>query len=397
MIHSTSQRIAFLGSISPLSVFPLDCIRGGKNAPHHPAPWISGLLPELAATSSYHLRVLIPDFSILRPMLVEKDGVEYEGIPCPLPERFNRWGFYYQKSLMINRAAKRFNPHLFHAFGFETGAATIALRTGYPVSCFIQGISEKLFPFYTERSWIDKHVSRWSERRSVKKVRWMVAENEFARNWALSHNPSAEIEVIPHTLRSNFLADGCPNFACNFAYVGTITQNKGLDTCLRALATTHNRHATLSIVGSGPYQNELMQLAAHLGILERVNFVGPLHTVDVIRQLNQSTGLLIASRMDTSPNVVTEAHAIGLPVIGTRVGGIPEMIDHEVDGFLVECDDAATMASYMDRLLDDPNLAAQMGAMGRRKIQTLNDPSRIANANRKFFSRVLAEAAKIPR
>jgi glycosyltransferase involved in cell wall biosynthesis len=98
--------------------------------------------------------------------------------------------------------------------------------------------------------------------------------------------------------------------------------------------------------------------------------------------------------MDTSPNVITEAHAIGIPVIGTRVGGIPEMIVHEVDGFLVDGNDATTMASYMNDILDDPQKAQRMGAMGRKKVQILNDPARIAAANRNFFSEVLAETAK---
>jgi glycosyltransferase involved in cell wall biosynthesis len=326
--------------------------------------------------------------------LLEREGVEYEGIPCPVPERFNRWGLYYQRSLLISRAVRRFNPDLLHAFGYETGAATIALRSRYPVSCFIQGISEKLFPYYKERSWIDKHVALWCERKAVSQVRWMVAENEFARNWALRHNPSAQVQVIPHALRSEFLEGGSPNFAPNFVCLGTITNNKGVDTCVQALAKIHHPDATLTIIGNGPYQEEIEKLSSRLGVAHRVHFLGPLHTSDVIRELNKSTCLLLASRMDTSPNVITEAHAIGIPVIGTRVGGIPEMIVHEVDGFLVDGNDATTMASYMNDILDDPQKAQRMGAMGRKKVQILNDPARIAAANRNFFSEVLAETAK---
>jgi glycosyltransferase involved in cell wall biosynthesis len=391
------MKIAFIGALAPSSVLPNEFIRERSRGITHPTPWVSALLPELARSGHYHLRMIMVDFSIKRHVFIEKDGVEYEGIPSLLPERLNRKLLLYQKSLPTCAAIKRFQPHLVHAFGFETGSASIALRSGFPVSCFIQGISEKIDPYNQQRDWLERKVALWCERTAVSRVRWMVAENEFARNWALSHNPSADIEVIPHTLRSQFLDKACPNFAPNFVFVGTLSYNKGIDTCLQALAKTHHPHATLTIIGSGPYREELEKLVSCLGLAHRVHFLGPLHTSDVIRELNQSTCLLLASRMDTSPNVLTEAHAIGLPVIGTRVGGIPEMIDHEVDGFLVDGNDASAMASYMNHILDDPQKACQMGAMGRKKVQTLNDPARIADASRNFFSRVLAEAAKTPR
>jgi glycosyltransferase involved in cell wall biosynthesis len=391
------MKIAFIGSLAPSSVLPHEYIKERSRGLCHPAPWVSALLPELAKTGHYQLRMIMVDFSIKRHVLIEKDGIEYEGIPSVLPERLNRKLFLYQKSLPTCAAIRRYQPDLVHAFGFETGSASIALRSGFPVSCFIQGISEKIDPYNQQRDWLERKVALWCERNAVSRARWMVAENEFARKWALSHNPSADIEVIPHTLRRQFLNEACPNFAPNYIFIGTLTHNKGIDTCLHALAKIRNPHATLTIVGSGPCQGGLQQLSGHLGISERVHFAGPLDTAGVIRQMNQSTGLLLASRMDTSPNVVTEAHAMGLPVIATRVGGIPEMIGHQVDGFLVDANDSAAMASYMDRLLDDPKQAAQMGAMGRKKVQTLNDPTCIADANRNFFSRVLADAAQASR
>lgn len=67
--------------------------------------------------------------------------------------------------------------------------------------------------------------------------------------------------------------------------------------------------------------------------------------------LNRAGAFVIASRMNTSPNALTEAHAIGLPVIGTRAGGIPEMIEEGKDGMLEPVDDADAMADRMQRLL----------------------------------------------
>jgi glycosyltransferase involved in cell wall biosynthesis len=107
--------------------------------------------------------------------------------------------------------------------------------------------------------------------------------------------------------------------------------------------------------------------------------------------MNASTALAIGSRMDTSPNVVSEAHAIGLPVIGTRVGGIPEMIDEGTDGYVVDGDDAQAMGERMDRLLSDPETCRRMGEAGREKVRLLNSPAAVAQAHVDFFQTIREE------
>jgi glycosyltransferase involved in cell wall biosynthesis len=121
-----------------------------------------------------------------------------------------------------------------------------------------------------------------------------------------------------------------------------------------------------------------------------VEFTGALERDQVIARMNQSSVFVIGARMDTSPNVVTEAHAIGLPVVGTRTGGIPEMIDEGRDGFLVDVDDVAVMAERMERLLSRPDEARALGAAGRAKVRRLNDPDAVAAAHAEYFRRMVA-------
>lgn len=379
------MKIAFVGSLPAAAVLPHEFIREKDRLGNHPAPWIQGLLPSLARRSGLKLRVMLVQRAILRPCMAERDGVEYEGVPYPFPERFNFRALHLPKSLVMKAALERFEPDLVHAFGMETGSATIALRSGFPVSCFIQGISEKLFPHYSARPLGDVMAERWCEARAVRRIRWFVAETEFARKWAISKNSTAEVALIPHPLRQEFLAGACPSYQKQIISVGGLDGRKGMDTVIKAFARTKTAGARLCIVGSGPLEAQLKELSASLGLEERVEFTGTLDAKRVIERMNASSVLTIASRMDTSPNVVSEAHAMSLPVIGTRVGGIPEMIDEGIDGHLVDADDFDAMSMRMDRLLSDPEACRRMGEAGREKVRQLNSPDAVAQAHLEFF------------
>ena len=388
------MKIAFIGSLPVSSVFPPEVLRKKNPSHEHPAPWIAALLPKLAEMSDFQMRLIIPHRNLTKRVVIEKNGVEYEGVPIPVPMRFTRKSFYHSISHYTSPVLREYGPDVIHAFGFETGSALLAVRSGLPTSCFIQGIAEKLFPYYSERAWIDRYVGRWGEQRAVGRVPWMVAETEFAKKWALSKNPDAYVKLIPHPLRSAFLEQTRSKCAKNIVVVGGLDSRKGVDTVIRAFARAGVEDATLTIVGNGPLRSNLESLASHLDVVKRVQFTGALDQTGVIGALQQSRAMVIASRMDTAPNVVSEAHAIGLPVIGTRAGGIPEMIDDGIDGFHVDVDDHEMMSDLIGRLLHNPSLAKKMGEAGRAKVETLNSADDVARAHVEFFNRIKTDLAK---
>jgi glycosyltransferase involved in cell wall biosynthesis len=385
------MKIALLGPLPAASVLPLEVIRPRNRSGEHPAPWIVALLPALARASGFKLRVILVQRAILRHTLVEREGVEYEGIPTLALERWFRPSRFWSKTPQARAAIRRFQPDVVHAFGLETGLANVALRCGFPVSCFIQGIAECFTQFGTEFSPRQRRLMLAAELDAVRRIRWLVAETCFARDWALAKHPAAHVALIPHPLRSVFLEEAAPRFERKVLSVGALSDYKGMDTIVRAFAKVPDAQARLTLVGDGALRGQLVALAASLGIAARVEFTGVLDRAGVIRELNSAGVFVLGSRMDTSPNVLTEAHAIGLPVIGTRAGGIPEMIDEGKDGFVVPVDDADAMADRMQRLLADPALARRLGAAGRAKVKEWNAPAAVAAAHVEFFNRVQAD------
>ena len=192
------MKIAFIGSLPVTSVFPTEVLRKKNQSHEHPAPWIAALLPKLAEISDFKMRLIIPHRNLTKRIIIEKNGVEYEGVPIPVPMRFARKSFYHSISHYTSPVLREYGPDVVHAFGFETGSALLAVRSGLPTSCFIQGIAEKLYPYYSERAWIDRYVGRWGEQRAVGRVPWMVAETKFAKKWAIYFSPK------PHRRHRSF-------------------------------------------------------------------------------------------------------------------------------------------------------------------------------------------------
>jgi len=151
---------------------------------------------------------------------------------------------------------------------------------------------------------------------------------------------------------------------------------KGVATSLRAFAIfkKDNPEAEFFIAGKGPLQPELEMLAAGLGIFKNVHFVGFL-SQPKLRELYASSHLFLHPS-ETSPNQdqegvpnsILEGMATGLPVAGTRHGGIPEAVDHGRTGLLVPEEDHVALANAMQEITHSPGLLAEMGLRARAAV-----------------------------
>jgi glycosyltransferase involved in cell wall biosynthesis len=213
------------------------------------------------------------------------------------------------------------------------------------------------------------------ERRARVRTDAVIAENRFAADWAVSVNPKLKYAVIPHVIAKEFLVSDS-SYGQRIVFIGSLNTNKRPDMVARAFASIagDHPHAELVIIGngSGDIIGRINDLIRHKELGGRIRLTGALSRREVIMELSGSCCLVSASIMDTSPNVITEAHACGVPVVATRIGGIPEMVADGVDGFLVDVDDEEAMARYMSLLLFDRSLSEQMGKRGKIKVTELN-------------------------
>jgi glycosyltransferase involved in cell wall biosynthesis len=158
---------------------------------------------------------------------------------------------------------------------------------------------------------------------------------------------------------------------------------KGVDVLIRAVAKCLGAGIVvrLTVVGDGRYRAPLETLAKELGISGSINLMGQLPSKPEVRNaLDDADLFVLASRTEGLPRAMLEAMARALPCIGTRVGGIPELLD---DDDLVDPDDADGLASKIRQVVADPN---RMFQMSERNLRVSRDYSAdILNARRKQF------------
>lgn len=152
--------------------------------------------------------------------------------------------------------------------------------------------------------------------------------------------------------------------------VGRVEHVKGFDLLLEAFAASPlAERARLTIVGDGSELAELRRRARTLGVEDRVSFPGMLGPDAVAEALAAATVVVVPSRKEAASIVVLEAWRAGRPVVGTVLGGPRTLLTDGVDGLLVDPRDAGALADAIGSLLDAPDLAAALGAAGRREVE----------------------------
>jgi len=151
-------------------------------------------------------------------------------------------------------------------------------------------------------------------------------------------------------------------------FVGRIQPLKGLDVAVRALAHLRRRDPQLVVVGGASGTGgdaevaRIRSLVAGLGVDPDVRFVDPQPHHLLSTYYRAADVCLVPSRSESFGLVALEAAACGTPVVAAAVGGLRTLVEHGRSGFLVEGRDPAVFAAYVDELLDNPALAASMGA-----------------------------------
>jgi len=149
--------------------------------------------------------------------------------------------------------------------------------------------------------------------------------------------------------------------------VANLRAEKGHDTLIAAASTIvdHYGNVEFHLVGDGPCREALQQQVRERGLSSRFHFLG--ERSDIPRLLAESDLFVLPSRSEACPNSVLEAMAAGLPVVASRVGGIPELVDSGVNGILITPDAPEALAAAALSILNRPAYAASLGRAAREK------------------------------
>ena len=238
----------------------------------------------------------------------------------------------------------------------------------------------------------DTFVDTWSRKDRLK---FRIASLSFTAVAGVSEQSRAGMlraGAPPHNAVTVLNGIGCPPCAIqrngSSPVVGTVARlapEKGIDRLLQAFSWVRAvTGAALVIVGDGPERPRLEALAAELGLADAVEFAG--YTSDVETALARMDVFALASRSEGIPLALLEAMAAGLPVVATRVGGVPEVVADGDTGILVPSGDVHALAGAITELLNDPERRRATGQRGRERVRTHFSHARMARSYRALYT-----------
>jgi glycosyltransferase involved in cell wall biosynthesis len=214
-------------------------------------------------------------------------------------------------------------------------------------------------------------------RRFLERAAQVVVLSEQWRRWVAERVPAASVTCIPNPVSDVHLVHA-PARGRMILYVGRLDRAKGLVDLLEALSALRLRMPDATLVCAGDGDARTLRLEAEkLGVADAVSFTGWIGAEQRRALMQRASVFVLPSYFEAMPMSLLEAMAARLPVIATRVGGIPDVVEDGVSGLLFEPGDVAALHRLIARVLHDPALAARLAANGRRSVMAHNAAERV--------------------
>ncbi|HSZ05251.1 MAG TPA: glycosyltransferase family 4 protein [Solirubrobacteraceae bacterium] len=239
----------------------------------------------------------------------------------------------------------------------------------------------------------------------VRHARFVVCISDYARSQLMTLNAPTEwsklhvVHVGVSTESFDRSRDASTTRIANkILCVGRLVPEKGHAILLQAIATVTERGQPvhLDLIGEGPSRPALESLAERLGVRSRVNFHGAVGQDAIRRFYSQASLFCLASFAEGVPVVFMEAMAMELPVISTRITGVPELVTDGVDGLLVVPARADQLAEAILSLLTNEPRARELGRAARAKVLSDFNLARSSEELMALFAAELAPSCSAP-
>ena len=293
---------------------------------------------------------------------------------------------------------REFQPQLLHAhFATEPTAAVreLAEESGVPFTFTAHGydIRRKPPPDFAERAAAARAVVTVSEANARYIVKTFGVPPEHIRiipcgvdtdQFRPVHGDGTAGRRLPSI-------EDIPWIVCVARHVRVKNLGLLLETC--ALLQDRGVLFRCAIIGDGPLRGELEEQRGRLGLERIVELGGAREQAQVLEWWRRASVAVLTSEDEGMPVCLMEAAACGVPTVATAVGGVPELVEDGVTGFLVPPGDTAALAAALQKLMQDFSLAARMGEASRRRAEDHFSVSGQGDRLLALWSELLAEEA----
>ncbi|MBZ5855774.1 glycosyltransferase family 4 protein [Flavihumibacter profundi] len=257
--------------------------------------------------------------------------------------------------------------------GIAFGEAKISTTWRRKLMCYYNG--------YLERLLLPKHVVQLSE-----------YSNKLFNSWK---GGKADTCIIPNAIKADyFQIPPIGQVSGTILYLGILYDRKNIMLLLYALKklVENNMAYRLEVVGgylNEEYKEQVENYIKENKLEQYIHFNGWLTQPEVIEKLNEIDILVITSKQETLPMAIAEAMAAGRVVVGTDVGGIPEMIDNNENGFVFTEGSESGLYSILASLYKKDDKVKQIGAAAKIKAQNTYFAARVARETLNFYQTII--------
>jgi glycosyltransferase involved in cell wall biosynthesis len=298
----------------------------------------------------------------------------------------------------IVQLLRRTDPHIIHTFGFKGDVISRCLRPFLGTSALASGVANPDLPHARWKRWLNRTTSWCVD------VYWANCQAFAALGVQRLGIPAEKIKVISHGIdwnQESLLTEtngtvrdelGVAPDVPLIALLGNLRFIKGHHCVIEAAPLILRRfpQATFVFIGEDTTEGALPALAECHGLGDHFRFIG--FREDPRPYLNAADLLLQPSLSEGLPWAILEAMSLGKPVIASKVGGIPEVIEHGVNGYLIPPADNNALAQAVIELLSHPQLGMELGRRGRETVKERFTLKRMVKEFETFYYELVAEA-----
>lgn len=305
-----------------------------------------------------------------------------------------------KEQIRFARYVKQSRIQIVHTYGFYAHVFAIAAArlAGVPIIVASVRDTGELWTPMQRRA--QKVVCRWADCVLVNSeaVRHRLIEEGYSQDKIVVIGNGIDLAKFARNgsdgrMHREFILSGD---APRVVVLSRLHSMKGIDYFLEAAAMVATRfpEARFLIVGDGPYREELERYAVRLGLGQRVIFTGL--RLDVPEVLSGVTVSVIPSLSEGLSNTLLESMAAGAPVVATKVGGNPEVVEDGVTGLLVPPRDPGALARAISLLLEDPPMALSLGRAGRQLVAERFSIERMVRQTENLYLRLMSRSPRRP-
>jgi colanic acid/amylovoran biosynthesis glycosyltransferase len=311
--------------------------------------------------------------------------------------------FYFVEAVVLWSECRRRGIRHIHVHFANVAAAVALLAT--ELGSAVDGSDQWSWSFSMHGPTELFNVGQYNLAEKIARAQFVVCISDFTRSQLMTLcDPELwdKLHVIHVGIPLEQFTNNAPSESRsanpNILLVGRQVPEKGQAVLLEAVAALVERghHVNLTLAGDGAARTKLEHLSKQLGIFARTSFPGAVGQDDICALYSQASVFCLPSFAEGVPCVLMEAMAMGLPVVSTRITGIPELVDDGHNGLLVAPGRVDLLADALERLLADPALRREMGAAARETVMREFNTETSAAQLYKLFREELGGAESAP-